>query len=254
MKTIKNGGRRLFEKDAETGRVVSEMLPLKIKIDPGVVLGHFSSKESVIIMSTHNITIHMLLLSFVMTLGCSRGPSRLHMPSISASSAGSEAIEMYDADKDGRISGAELDKCPALKAAMAQIDKTGEGAITADMITERIKAWQNSKLGRMSLRCTVLHNGRPLPNAEVRLMPEKFLGENVKTAQGKTDRDGMAMLSVETTDRSDRPGVTPGLYRVEITKAGENIPAKYNTETTLGQEVALDAVGVREGIRFNLAY
>ena len=205
-------------------------------------------------MSAHNVTIHMLLLSFVITLGCSRGPGRLHPPSISASSAGSAAIEMYDIDKDGKISGAELDKCPALKAALAQIDTSGKGAITADMITERIKAWQNSKLGRMSLSCTVLRNGRPLPDAEVRFVPEKYLGENVKMAQGKTDRNGVAMISVETIDRSDPPGVAPGLYRIEIAKAGENIPAKYNTETTLGQEVALDAAGIREGIRFNLAY
>ena len=205
-------------------------------------------------MSIRTVAVHLLALCFVAVLGCSRGPGRLHMPPISASSAGSEAIEMYDTDQDGKISGTELDKCPALKAAMAQIDTTGEGAITADQIAERIKAWQNSKLGRMSLSCTVLRNGRPLPDAEVRLVPEKFLGENVKTAKGKTDRNGVAMISVETTDRSDPPGVAPGLYRVEITKAGENIPAKYNAQTTLGQEVALDAAGIREGIKFNLQY
>jgi len=34
-------------------------------------------------------------------------------------------------------------------------------------------------------------------------------------------------------------GVAPGFYRVEITKTGENIPAKYNTETSFDQEVAI---------------
>ena len=156
-------------------------------------------------------------------------------------------------DKDGKISGAELDKCPALKAAMAQIDTTGEGSITAAKITARIRAWQDSKLGRMSLSCTVLHNGKPLSDAEVKFVPEKFLGENIKTASGKTDQNGMAMMSVPTTGREDPPGVAPGLYRVEITK-GSEIPAKYNSETTLGQEVALDAQGLREGIKFDLKY
>jgi hypothetical protein len=193
-------------------------------------------------------------LSLIAASGCSRGPGRLLPPPINASSAGSEAVAMYDANKDGKISGAELDKCPALKTAMAQIDKTGEGAITADMITKRIENWQKSKLGRISLSCTVLHNGRPLPNAEVQFVPEKFLGGNIKTAYGKTDQNGVAMISVETTDRSDPSGAPPGLYRVEITKTGEDIPAKYNTATILGQEVALDAAGIREGIRFNLAY
>jgi len=162
---------------------------------------------------------------------------------------------MYDANKDGKISGAELDKCPALKAAMAQIDTTGDGAITAAKITARIRAWQESKLGRMSLSCTVQHNGQPLSGAEVKFVPEKFLGENMRPASGKTDQYGMAMLSVPTSGaRDDPPGVAPGLYRVEITKPGANIPAKYNTETTLGQEVALDAKGMQEGIKFNLKY
>ena len=206
-------------------------------------------------MSVHTVTVYLLALSFVIAFGCSRGPSRLHLPSISASSAGSEAIEMYDTDKDGKISGAELDKCPALKAAMAQIDTTGEGSITADKITDRIKAWQKTKIARMPLSCTVLRNGRPLVDAEVQLVPEKFLGENVKTAKGKTDRNGVAIISIETTERSDPlGGVAPGLYRVEITKAGENIPAKYNTETTLGQEVALGAAGIRGSIKYNLRY
>ena len=205
-------------------------------------------------MSVHCFAIYMLALSFVLALGCSRGPGRLHPPSISASVAGSEAIEMYDTDKDGKISDSELDACPALKAALAQIDTTGKGAITAEMITERIKAWQNSKIGRMPLGCTVLHNGRPLTDAEVRFVPETFLGENVRMAKGKTNQNGVTGISVETSDRSDLPGVAPGFYRVQITKTGENIPAKYNTVTTLGQEVATDAAGVREGLRFNLVY
>jgi hypothetical protein len=48
------------------------------------------------------------------------------------------------------------------------------------------------------------------------------------------------------------PGVAPGFYRVEITKSGETIPAKYNTDTILGQEAAIDAKGIREGIKFDL--
>ena len=37
----------------------------------------------------------------------------------------------------------------------------------------------------------------------------------------------------------------PGLYRVEITHPTVTLPAKYNTETTLGREVSGDSlVGV----------
>lgn len=195
-----------------------------------------------------------LAVSLMVVMGCQRTPARLYPPSIDASAAGAKAIEMYDTNKDGKISGEELDKCPALKAAMAQIDTTGEKAITAAKITARIKAWQDSKLGRMSLSCTILHNGKPLPNAEVKFVPEKFLGDNIQTASGKTDQNGVAMISVPTKDRQDPPGVAPGLYRVEVTSAAGDIPAKYSTQTTLGQEVALDAQGLREGLKFDLKY
>lgn len=205
-------------------------------------------------MSSRSFVGCVFAAGLLFALGCSGKPARLYPPSIDASAAGTQAIEMYDTNKDGKISGDELNKCGALKAALAQIDTSGEKAITAAMITARIKVWQNSKLGRMSLSCTVLHNGRPLPGADVKFVPEKFLGENVKEAVGKTDQNGVAMISVPTSGRTDPPGVAPGLYRVEITKAGENIPAKYNTDTTLGQEVALDAAGIREGIKFNLQY
>ncbi len=194
------------------------------------------------------------VLGIVVAAGCSRGPKRVLPPSINAAAAGSEAIAMYDADNDGKISGTELDKCPALKTAMSRTDKDGDKALTADEIAKRIEAWLVLKIGRVPITCTVLSNGRPLPDAEVRFVPEKFLGENMTTAQGKTSKAGMVLISIEMTDSSDSPGVPPGLYRVEITKNGEDIPAKYNTETILGQEVALDAPGIREGIKFNLAY
>ena len=196
-----------------------------------------------------------VVVSLALCAGCSRGPSRVRPPSIDASAAGTKAMEMYDANKDGKIAGEELDKCPAMKSAIAQIDPSGVKEVTAEKVTARVQAWQASKLGRMSLSCTVTHNGKPLEGAAVNFVPEKFLGENIQTATGKTDANGVAMLSVPVVaDSKDPPGVAPGLYRVEITKPGDKIPAKYNTETTLGQEVAIDARGLQEGIKFDLKY
>jgi hypothetical protein len=202
-------------------------------------------------MSVRSMIGVVLAVAVSMGAGCSRGLPRVRPPSINASSAGAKAMEMYDADKDGKLSGAELDKCPALKAALAQIDTSGEGTITAAQITARIKQWQAAKIGRTQLECVVLRNGKPLAGAEVKFVPEEFLGDDIKTASGKTNKSGRARLSVATTSRADPPGVALGLYRVEITKPGDNIPAKYNTETTLGQEVALDSPNI-QNIRFNL--
>ncbi len=178
-------------------------------------------------------------------------PRRLYPPSIDGFSSGFRAIEQFDANKDGKLSGAELDKCPGLKAAIDNVDADGNGEITAKEITERIHAWQKSKLSRMSMSCRVRHNGEPLEGAEVKFVPEKFLGENQKTATGKTDQNGMAMICLPDTLP---PGIAPGFYRVEVTKAGEKIPAKYNTKTIFGQEIALDAKGLQEGIVFDLKY
>lgn len=189
--------------------------------------------------------------------GCLGGkPKRIKAPSIDASGAGSKAVEMFDADKDGKISGAELDKCPGLKAAAPMVDPSGQNAITADAVTARIKKWQDTKLGRMSLSCSVTRNGQPFPGAEVKFIPEKFLGENIQPATGKTDNNGMAMLTIEGTGPGNPPGVAPGMYRVVITKQGVSIPPKYSSEdaTTLGQEVALDAKGIQEGIKFQLKF
>jgi hypothetical protein len=194
--------------------------------------------------------------------GCwNRGPSRVLPPTIDAVAAGEEAIKMYDTNHDGKISGSELDKCPAIKAAIAQIDPSGKGDITAEMITARIRKWQDSKLGKMSLGCRITRNGVPLRGATVTFVPEKFLGPNVKPATGKTDANGMAMLSVAPTNAApgaprEPPGVAPGLYRVVVTAPGGSIPAKYGTEegSILGQEVAMDAKGIQEGLKYDLKY
>ncbi len=178
-------------------------------------------------------------------------PPRILPPKIDPRAAGAAAIKQFDANGDGKISGKELDKCPGLKAAIDQVDRNGDGTITAEEIAARIKAWQDSKLGRMSLGCRVTHNGKPLAGAEVKFVPEKFLGDNLKIATGKTNAAGVTMI---TATNGRFPGVPPGFYRVEITKPGEKIPAKYNTQTILGQEVALDAQGIREGIRLDLKY
>jgi hypothetical protein len=208
-------------------------------------------------MSYRIATGYVLVLAGVLAVsaGCPTTPQRVFPSPINASAAGAKAIEMYDVNKDGKLSDAELDKCPGLKAALSRVDPSHQG-VTADLITARIRNWQRSKLGRMPINCTVLHNGKGLDGAEVRFVPEPFLGlDDPKwIATGKTS-NGMVMLSIPVSgDRSDRPGVPPGFYRVEITKPGMNIPAKYNTDTVLGQEVANDAVGIQEGIKFDLKF
>jgi hypothetical protein len=179
--------------------------------------------------------------------GCwSSGPSRVQPPDIDAGDAGDQAIELYDKDGDGSIAGAELDAVPGVKAAMETIDSDKDGKITADEIAARIEAWQATRIGVMPLHWTVTLDGRPLAGATVTFEPESFLGDQLKSAVGETSSYGTVSPTVPKDQRAtpDTPsGFQPGLYRVRVSKmAGgqETIPAKYNTETILGQQIAPD--------------
>jgi hypothetical protein len=207
-------------------------------------------------MKIHVLTRFAILLLAAAGLlagGCwGRGPSRVH-PRAIASDAAQKAMELYDTDKDGSIDGAELDKVPGLKASMATVDSNHDGRISPDEINARIQAWNSSPLGRLPLRVTVTRNGKPLADATVTFVPESFLGDGLKPGSGKTGPSGQAIVAPPSSGPDDPAGLSPGFYRVEITKEGEAIPAKYNTETTLGQEVAADA-DIRHGVTFDLRY
>jgi len=171
--------------------------------------------------------------------GClgSGTPARIYPPSINASAAGAKAMEMYDANKDGKLSDEELDKCPALKDSA----KKANAEITADFIANRIKEWQATRIGQTQFGCTIKHHGKPLVGADVIFIPEKFLGDNIKPASGKTMDGG----GVSPVISADAPGLALGWYRVVVSKPGLNIPPKYSseTETVLGVEVGNDIGG-----------
>jgi len=185
------------------------------------------------------------------------GTPKCRRPQIDAKAAAAKAIEMYDSDLDGKLSGKELDKCPGLKAAVRQMDPTGRGGITAEMIVKRIMAWYNAKVGTVSIGCLVTRNGVPLPGVGVTFVPEEFLGLDSGrwSAKGTTDANGVAMMSIPDQGGKGVRGVVPGFYRVKITKVGAGIPARYNSNTILGYELSLDTFGAaKEPIKFDLNF
>ena len=191
----------------------------------------------------------MVLVTLTGGCQCSK-PKRIHGPKINPH-AGADALAMFDQDRDGALSGKELDRCPGLKAALPRLDPDKTGAVTAEMIDARIKAWRAQVVGRGVVRCFVSRNGQPLPGAEVKFVPEKFLGDDIQTAAGVTDARGLALVHAPP-EKGERPGVTPGFYRVEITKPGLAVPARYNTNTTLGAEISSD--DRYTPLRFDLAF
>jgi hypothetical protein len=171
--------------------------------------------------------------------GCSSGGG-LTPPSISPQGVAEKAIKQYDKNGDGALDAAELEHCPALKGLL----KPSEGKVTAEQIAGRLTKMVDGNVARISVSCKVLLDGQPLENATVRLVPESFMGSGFEPAVGVTDRSGNALLKSEdgATD-----GAQWGFYRVEVSKknsAGkETLPARYNTSTNLGCEVAPDRRG-----------
>ena len=192
----------------------------------------------------------MACVVILVSFGCSGQPSRVHAPSIAAD-AGAAAMEQYDTNKDGKVAGAELQAAPSLMAALGNLDKDGDKAVSAEEVTARILAWQESKTGLMPVTCTVNFRGRPLAGATVTFEPEKFLGENIKACVGTTNQRGMASLSIPDSQRK-LPGAAPGLYLIRITSTNLQIPVQYNTQTTLGAEVANDSATAQRGVTLNL--
>jgi hypothetical protein len=187
----------------------------------------------------------------VVAAGCMRSTGRIYPPNIDAAAAGKQAIDQFDANKDGVLDAQELEKAPGLLAGLKRIDANADGRINADEITACIRKWQETRTGRTTISVRVKRADAPLEGATVTLMPEKFLGTDIKTATGTTDSHGVTIPTVPV-EPGEPPGVACGFYRVEITKSGVDIPAEYNTATKLGAEVAPDAEELRTGYDFEI--
>ena len=180
----------------------------------------------------------VMLLTFSGLMGCGNSVPPRVVPDLPDASAASKAMELYDTNHDGFLDAKELEKVPGLKAAIKQVDTNHDGKISEQEIADRIKSWADSQIGRMPVVCRVTHNGKPLAGAKVVFVPEKFLGGTIQPGSGTTSATGYANISCPYAADPSVKGLSPGFYRVEITKDGEKIPAKYNTETTLGAEAA----------------
>jgi hypothetical protein len=201
------------------------------------------------------LKVKTAILSLALLVGCDVAPQRVMPPEINAIAAGKAAVDLYDTNRNGRIDGSELDQAPSIKSALERIDANGDHEVSASEITSRIYQWQESRMGLVGCSVRITSNGEPLEGITVAFMPEKFLGSNIKPAVGKTNHEGLAMLAVEDPELRARhlAGAQFGLYRVEITGNDEkSIASQFNTETTLGEEVATDAECARHILKYDV--
>jgi hypothetical protein len=153
-------------------------------------------------------------------------------------------MALYDRNNDGYLDAEELERCPALKGCLKELDKDGDGRLSEREIADRLATYRDSKIAVLSVRCRVTLDGEPLAGATVTFVPETFLGPAVQEAVGVTDEQGSAVMR---RPNKKLDGMNCGLYRVEVSKkdgdGAETIPAKYNKLTTLGAEVGPDSQG-----------
>jgi len=187
------------------------------------------------------VVIVILAAGIASCAGCSDSPSRISTIAWDADKLADQAIADLDKDSDGQLSMKELKAAPGLKS-LAQQYGSQDGKkparnfrLSRENIHQRLEYYQKMRGGLSSFTCRVMLNGRPISGATVRLIPESFQGDTIKRAVGISTPQGQAQL---VTEGAEIPGVRMGMYRVEITSSDNPIPAKYNTQTTLGVEIS----------------
>ncbi len=175
----------------------------------------------------------------VLLAGCSGRLGPPEKPSLDADAAGQAAVETYDEDGNGKLDVQELGHCPSLLLTLPRADTDGDKALTADEISARITKWFADTI-MMDASPLIMLDGKPLAGAEVVFEPEAFLGEGFKTCRGTTDESGRAAMFGPEEDHS---GAYVGIYTVRVSKmegGEETLPARYNSDSELGLEVAAD--------------
>ena len=182
--------------------------------------------------------------------GCHRKPTRAELPELDPAAVAQGAMTAYDTNGDGAVAGEELKMAASITdnpgLPVKVMDKNSDGRIDKQEVESRVQKWIDDKAGFLMFHCLVTMDGKPLSGATVKYVPESFMGGTIEPAQGVTDANGTAIIAIAPDDLpSHIKGVSvirPGFYKIEITHPSTSIPAKYNTETILGQEISKDAL------------
>jgi hypothetical protein len=192
------------------------------------------------------------VLFAILASGCGRLTSSGVQPaSVDPQSAAAAAIEYYDKSADGHLSDAELEACPAINNSLAKYDTDADRKISQAEIANRLQQLYSSGAGLFEVQCSVTRGGRPLSGANVRFIPEPFLGDSVHEATATTDIAGRASPGIAADKLPENIRTAQlmhvGLYRVEI----EHPSIPQGAGKALGFEVDPNS---REGAmaRFNI--
>ena len=195
----------------------------------------------------------LLLFVLVAVAGCSPKSATVidaPLPQYNADEIAKAALSEFDRNQNGSIEGQELNACPALKGALADIDQNGDKQLSGSEIQKRVEAYSSGSTGTVNVSCEFRLDNQPLNDAIISFTPEKCMGGTLKSGTAKTDADGRCVEY--SVDGKTYRGLAPGLYRIQITKDGVTIPAKYNTQTILGKEIFHDPRSGEVSIQLDL--
>ncbi len=179
-------------------------------------------------------------LVVLLTVGCSSAPERVKPPRIDVKSAANQAMEMYDANHDGKLSVDELAKCPGVLISLDRYDLNHDKEIDLEEFTQHLTNLLRDHAGATQLGVGVTYQGSPLADATVVMEPEPYLGSDIQPAEGVTTGFGKADVGIPPSKApaalKSMKLIQYGTFKVRITHPKINLPAKYNSQTTLGYE------------------
>lgn len=190
-------------------------------------------------------------IAAILVCGCDSAPPEFTPPKLDPAAASAACLAEYDANKDGLLDKMELTKAPGIASQIALYDANSDGKVSKDELTARLTKFVADATAITTVSFQVMLDGKPLEGAAVRLVPEKYLGEAFKPATGTTDAQGFVSPEIAAADLNKDEqglrGVHVATYRIEVTHPTIAMPAKFNTATEYGLEVAPDTTG--RGVR-----
>ena len=182
----------------------------------------------------------------VTLIGCYSHPTVVKAVDIDIPAVCTKLFGDHDADQDGVLTEEELASVPPLGSCVKRMDINKDGNISQEELQAHFVKVFNPKIGMIGATCRVTHKGSPLSGATVHFIPADYLqleSSTMPIASGTTSSQGIAQMEIHPDYLPPnmpklRGMVRPGFYLVDVTKAGVNIPACYNSETTLGVEVS----------------
>lgn len=171
----------------------------------------------------------------VATAGCGQQRAEWQVPAaFDVAAVTRAAMETADANGDGQLNASEFRTLPALHGMVEPLDSDGDKQLSAGEVSAWLLRVQREAVAACETPMLLTHQGKPLADALVKLVPEPCMAAATEPAEGRTDDAGLVFLNTPTRQT---PGVRPGLYRVQITGKGADgkpLPPKYNSASTLG--------------------